>query len=153
MHARFRTRTSTTSKTAATSSLLASTSRGPEESPFNPTPVHLVRPPNLKQAERRRRRPHALFDPDGQLTAAAAEPGSSRAAAAADVLAYSSDDSDDNAHSSSFGSGDDDGDDLDTTASDYDSEEEAWPVGPVNSVGIGGWRKSSSLSTSRKGKG
>lgn len=72
------------------------------------------------------------------------------------MLAYSSDDSDDDAHSSSFNSvdDDDDDDDLDTTASDYDSEEEAWPVGPVNSVGIGGWRKSSSLlTTSRKGKG
>lgn len=69
------------------------------------------------------------------------------------MLAYSSDDSDDDPYSSPFDSGDDVDHDFDTIASDYDSEEEAWPVGPVNSVGIGGWRKSSSLSTSRKGKG
>lgn len=126
-----------------------------DAAPFNPTPVHLVRPPNLKQADRWRRRPHALFDPDGDSTKPGTNRGGGRsrtAAMAADVLAlYSSGDSDESDLARDLA--DDSDDDDDDTDSDYDSEEEAWPVGPVNSIGVGGWRKAGTHSASHKGKG
>ncbi|GAA5992200.1 hypothetical protein JCM10908_001815 [Rhodotorula pacifica] len=119
-----------------------------DDKPFDPTPVHLVRPPNLKKQERRRRRPHANFDPDAS-TDLSGGARSARRTTAADVLAYSSSD-DDDSDTGPYGLVKDD------TDSDFDSEEEAWPVGPVNSIGVGGWRRpgSSGVSAaSRKGKG
>ncbi|GAA5959181.1 hypothetical protein JCM21900_001419 [Sporobolomyces salmonicolor] len=60
------------------------------------------------------------------------------------IVALSSSDEDD------LSSSDDDHEVLDASdEEDYDSEEEAWPVGPVNSVGLHGWRRAGS----GKGKG
>lgn len=53
------------------------------------------------------------------------------------------------ASTSSSSSSESDGDLVDS-AEEVDSEEEIWPVGPINSIGIGGWSREQS---DRKGKG
>ncbi|BGP02878.1 hypothetical protein RTG_03000 [Rhodotorula toruloides ATCC 204091] len=88
--------------------------------PFNPTPVRLVRPPNLKRVERRDRRPLHFANDDSDAS------GSERDEV--DLLSSS----------------DEEGgrlQDEDDSDEDYDSEEEEWPVGPVGSIGLRGWRK------------
>ncbi|BGP19435.1 Nuclear pore complex nucleoporin component [Rhodosporidiobolus nylandii] len=42
--------------------------------------------------------------------------------------------------------------DVEEDSDELDSEEEAWPVGPVNSIGVGGWRRARSHSAKGKGK-
>ncbi|GAA6020856.1 hypothetical protein JCM8202_005469 [Rhodotorula sphaerocarpa] len=134
----------------------AVSSRDSGDEPFNPTPVHLVRPPNLKRAERRRRRPHAYFNPDGDAASTTTGRGAQRVDGS--VLSLSSGSEDD-----SQVDDDDDDDEEDESrlldesdTSELDSEEEAWPVGPVNSIGVRGWRRSPGVfppsAAARKGK-
>ncbi|GAA5911270.1 hypothetical protein JCM8208_004314 [Rhodotorula glutinis] len=117
----------TTTRTRSTHP--ASSPTAPRE-PFNPTPLRLVRPPSLKHPKHR---PRSL-----------APPSPDSPTATNDLLTSSSDDDDDEGSSSA--------DDHDS-GSDLDSEEEAWPVGPVNSVGPAGWRRRGAPSSARKGKG
>ncbi|GAA5868361.1 hypothetical protein JCM8547_002165 [Rhodosporidiobolus lusitaniae] len=96
--------------------------------PFNPTPVTLVHPPALPSA--RRRRP---------LFTSSSSGGSDESGEDNGLLGEETSDSELE-------------DDFDEEDSDeFDSEEEAWPVGPVNSVGLGGWRKT--RAAGRRGKG
>ncbi|BGP51045.1 Nuclear pore complex nucleoporin component [Rhodotorula kratochvilovae] len=103
----------------------ASSSSSTPKEPFNPTPVRLVRPPSLKASHFR---PRSLAPPSPASSSAETE----------DLLSSSDDD---------------DPAEEDEDDSDFDSEEEAWPVGPVNSVGIGGWRRPGASASAYKGKG
>ncbi|GAA6010532.1 hypothetical protein JCM10207_001349 [Rhodosporidiobolus poonsookiae] len=100
--------------------------------PFRPTPVRLVQPPPLPSARSHKR--HPLFT-------SASEAGSSS------DLELGIDSGDDAVETS-----DSELEEEDEDSEDYDSEEEAWPVGPVNSIGMGGWRRTRSGVNKGKGK-
>lgn len=106
-----------------------STSRSKAPSkPFNPTPVSL---PSLPSA-RTKRRPRPLFTSSSSASGSGSD--------GERVLG------DDTSESEVEGDLEEEED-----SDDFDSEEEAWPVGPVNSVGLGGWRRT--RRTAAKGKG
>ncbi|GAA5968439.1 hypothetical protein JCM11641_007638 [Rhodosporidiobolus odoratus] len=112
-----------------TQSPTPSSTRNSLDQPFSPTPVHLVRPPSLPSARSNRRRP---------LFTSSSDPSAS---------------SDEDTQGSDVSSDSDDGLlDDEENSDDVDSEEEAWPVGPVNSIGVRGWRRTRNHNAKGKGK-
>ncbi|GJN93082.1 hypothetical protein Rhopal_006127-T1 [Rhodotorula paludigena] len=104
----------------------STTTAAPPLEPFDPPPVRIVHPPSLKHSFRQ----------------SLASPASSSSSGETEQLFSSSDEEDE-----------DEAEELDSDTDEFDSEEEAWPVAPVNSVGVRGWRRSGQGASSYKGKG
>ncbi|GAA5886307.1 hypothetical protein JCM6882_001598 [Rhodosporidiobolus microsporus] len=116
---------------ASTSRLGSNTAKSPASKPFDPTPVSLPAPPPLSRSTAKgRRRP---------LFTSGSEPSSSG-------------DEGDGVGGADTSESELDEEEDEEDSEELDSEEEEWPVGPVNSVGLGGWRRTRGAAA-RKGKG
>ncbi|GAA5831985.1 hypothetical protein JCM11251_002773 [Rhodosporidiobolus azoricus] len=121
-------KTPTRSLAASTSRLTSSNapSGSSNNKPFDPTPVSLPRPPALSRSKAAKRRRRPLFT-SGSEPSDASSSGEEGEDGEAGMTSESE-------------LGEEDG--ASESDEDFDSEEEEWPVGPVGSIGMGGWRRS-----------